>query len=290
MRRQYVGAGLLTLAVALACIFLPARVLSLLDGQRLGQIRTEETQKVVLSAKGQLGLAGKVALLTQEGGSGQVDTILLNRGKNYTMEDMETHVWEELHKLQELGTLPGDMPKLGSMSMDVYFCLNIENGEESMIFWSVTLELYSEETGSLGLGLLLDDETGKIISLATFWSESLWKGDSLIKEVETEEDWKAMAEGWGEYLGCHLVTIERRAGWQGEAGGSDSIAIDGQVSAKEIETLRKKGLSEKEIKEKLGITGEDFFYEAVYRQGTDSRTFTCYLGKENGYFYISLQK
>lgn len=286
MKRTYWLMSILTFCIALGCIFLPPRILTLMNEQKLNQVRTEETQTVTLSAQGQLGFAGKIALLTEKMNTGQANAIQLNGGKNYTFEEMEAHIGEELRKLQELGILSTELPGFNNVSMDIYFYLNIENGNESMILWRITMDFYQEETGSIGLRFLVDDETGKIIGLRTLWMDTPWGEAGLAESLWTEEDCGQLAAAWGEYLGCHLIETEEQSGvWPGERSGG-AAATDEVADVKKLKELQKAGLSEKEIREKLGLEPGLSYAHAIYRQEEDPDTFTYYFGKDNQYFYI----
>lgn len=286
MDREYLIAGAVTLFIAFGCILLPPQALSLMDEQKLNQVRTEQTQEVTLSSAEVLGLAEKITLFTGK----NTNTILLDNGRNYTREEMEVHVWEEMRKLQELGVLSKELPGEAEWyfgELSAVFYLNVENGNESMIQWKVNLNSDDGSSGSMSINLFLDDETGKIIALHAFGvGASFAEFGEDFRVYPKDEEWEDIAEKWGGYLGIAMEEVTQEYGNYYRNEFYD--VMQSTDSDELVEEMKKAGLSAEEIAknlESLGMEPFRTYTRTVYRENEENVVY--YLGRENNGIYLT---
>lgn len=256
--KNYIIAGILLIVLAAASLFLPSSVMHWQDEQRTGKSETEEVQEVVLKEQISMTLSQKLALRNQE----MVNAISLVNGKNYNQDTIGKQMRQEVETLAEKGILLDFSEEtVNIMDAAVYFYVDMEDSERSVMLWEGYVD-----TANYTVELLLDDETGKIVSFTQYGNvKSIYdtepgvdmqimqeKGQAFGSVTVAPELWnmereelEELAGRWGEYLGCQVT--EFRSIWLGEDPG---IRKEVQVRIRELES---KGYSWEEARSKTAM-------------------------------------
>lgn len=250
MKRYLIVGGLLAALIA-AGFFLPPRVMEWQDQRRIGNAETEEVQEVVLKEQASMTLLQRLLLRNREGE--EVDALKLVNGKNYTEDTIGEQVRAEIRTLIELGILKGlDLEDVLSVEASVLFYVDLVDTEKSAMIWSGTVL-----TGNCRLDFELDDESGKIVEISQHYYRNNYReplsvvgdaeneemeGDVVVEkswEISSDDELRAVAEQWGEYLGCTVTDV----GYNLEPyfSGREEEAFQ-----REVEEMMKKGYSEEE--------------------------------------------
>lgn len=241
--RSYATAGLVLLLAAAAGFGVPGLLFTWQDRGRLGHAEAEEAESVVISKQPELTIVEKVKFLSAD----TYHSLALTKGKNYTQGTIEKKVEEELAKLGERGLIPEQFSAaVSALSSEVEFMMDA-SGETSVMVWKGEA-VFGEEGW---LNYALEDETGKVISL-----QGYFYGDTLKKEIaeeaaeepedkakraeEYEKKCMEIAQGWGDYLGCSVATVNisgiysEKADNDAEAYGIDPAVWEGMTKDKEL--------------------------------------------------------
>lgn len=296
---KYFLMGCLFLAVAAASIRLPSDMLDWQDKKRVGQSQTLPAQEVVLSAQEDMSLLEKLNLLISD----NMHVLPMENGKHYTREDVTEKAEEELEKLKELGFLDEvELKWLKFAVPEAAFYLDMENGEHSMMVWNG----YAED-GQWMLDYLLDDETGKVLTLQrkrisnniNIGNAEIYDVDGVRKAyqgdvrlgLDAEEAFRELAEKadkWGEYLGCSLkqvVPVMTGIKYQKE--------LYGEIEER-MQSLEDRGYSWEDayqiVCEEMGIVPSDFYERqsvyALYENDEDFVLFYFCRELDDGSFFI----
>ncbi len=216
--KAYIIAGTGLILAAAAGFGLPWVLLHFGDEQQLGRIEQEEVSPMEITDQPVLTIVEKIRLMKRASSN----SMILEKGRNYSRETIAGKISEELQALADLG-IPG-IPE-GTADADILaepvFMMDVE-GENSFIVWNA--ELYSE---SWSADLSVDDETGKILSLSCYGS----------MDADTDAgSGSAAAENFGEYLSCHVaqVSVSDYAPveyWDSETQASYENEIQNQAEA-----------------------------------------------------------
>ena len=284
--KRYLISGILILLACIGGICLPGWILEWQDRSRMETIEAEATEEVLLTAQTDLTLTEKINLLQKD----DLNDMVLSNGKNYKYDTIEEKMREEVQKLEELEILNLNGQELNYSSAEVHFFIetDVEAEVRTLMLWII-----EAATKEYNLGILLDDETGKILAV----SQEVWnsmevysgknfvdKGygeaaeegasedsgtesvsDAAVKEEEEggepeTSEMEVLAEKWGTYLGCTMTRTYRFP----ESYPQEELA-------KELKALiEEKGLSEKEA--------YDMIYEAwgIPREKLDNRIYAVY--------------
>lgn len=206
--KKYLLIPFLTAAVLAAGLWMPSRILEWQDQKKLGYMMTETAEEVVLTSRAELSIIEKLQLMQKD----QVIS-LPAEGKNYTEETIFDAVSRELETLANLGIISRRMAELYVYDMNelnTLFFMDMDDSSRSMRVWFVN----GSSEVSQGY-ILIDDDTGKILSLSQWEDDSagdLGKEGRELSEQQrkellyTPQELEKTAEKWGEYLGCTLVT------------------------------------------------------------------------------------
>lgn len=206
--KKYLLIPFLTAAVLAAGLWMPSRILEWQDQKKLGYMMTETAEEVVLTSRAELSIIEKLQLMQKD----QVIS-LPAEGKNYTEETIFDAVSRELETLANLGIISRRMAELYVYDMNelnTLFFMDMDDSSRSMRVWFVN----GSNEVSQGY-ILIDDDTGKILSLTQWEDDSagdLGKEGRELSEQQrkellyTPQELEKTAEKWGEYLGCTLVT------------------------------------------------------------------------------------
>lgn len=284
--KRYLISGILILLACIGGICLPGGILEWQDRSRMETIEAEAAEEVLLTAQTDLTLTEKINLLQKD----DLNDMVLSNGKNYKYDTIEEKMREEVQKLEELEILNLNGQELNYSSAEVHFFIetDVEAEVRTLMLWII-----EAATKEYNLGILLDDETGKILAV----SQEVWnsmevysgknfvdKGygeaaeegasedsgtesvsDAAVKEEEEggkpeTSEMEVLAEKWGTYLGCTMTRTYRFP----EIYPQEELA-------KELKALiEEKGLSEKEA--------YDMIYEAwgIPREKPDNRIYAVY--------------
>lgn len=185
---------------------MPSRILEWQDQKRMDHMVTEVADEVLLTPRTDLTVLEKLQLMKK-------DTVISfpAEGKNYTEETILDKVDQELETLEDLGILLKTMtePSVYDMNeLEVLFFVDMDDSSRSMRCWSISG--YNTE-GSIYL--LVDDDTGKILTIYQYMESDLSisdDGEKIVKSKQKEEarydslELEDIAKKWGEYLGCEL--------------------------------------------------------------------------------------
>lgn len=220
--RSCAAAGLVLLLAAAAGFGVPAFLFTWQDRGRLGHAETEEAESVVITKQPELTIIEKVKFLSAD----TYHSLALTKGKNYTQGTIEKKVGEELARLDGGGLLPEQLTsEVSALSSEVEFTMDA-SGETSVMVWKGAAVFENEGW----LDYALEDETGKVISLRGYFY-----GDTMKKEIveeaaeepesaeEYEEKCMEIAQGWGDYLGCSVASVNI-SGIDSEKADSDAEA------------------------------------------------------------------
>ncbi len=251
--KNYIIAGFLLLFLSAASLFLPSYVMEWQDEQRTEKSQVEEVQEVVLKEQVSMTLSEKLKLREQEA----VNALNLVNGKNYNQDTIDEQVRKEIGILAEQGLLLDfDMEPLKVAEAVIYFYVDMEDSERSIMMWEV-----SAETLKYHLVLTMDDETGKILSFSQYgydwdgvFGEAVEQYDAQSSSISISksssdsyigtEELQEMAERWGDYLGCEVT--ESHITWLGERFVSDT-----EEFAMRVENMIVKGYTREEAEMKV---------------------------------------
>ena len=135
--KNYIIAGFLLLFLSAASLFLPSYVMEWQDEQRTEKSQVEEVQEVVLKEQVSMTLSEKLKLREQEA----VNALNLVNGKNYNQDTIDEQVRKEIGILAEQGLLLDfDMEPLKVAEAVIYFYVDMEDSERSIMMWEVSAE------------------------------------------------------------------------------------------------------------------------------------------------------
>lgn len=253
--RAYGTAGTALLLAALFSFGFPALLFRWQDKEREGQIGQEQAARVVITDQPELTIMEKIRLAGRESSY----SMMLEKGKNYSQETIGDKAGQELEELKERGILNETDTEVAACDMSARFIMDVE-GENSLILWEG--QVYTES--GMQFTLLMDDETGKILSLYCFEGIYLDSGGG-----------GQLAYSWGEYLGCHVASVS-------ETEISENSTLDGKAAKefeKEVQMQIEGGIPEAEARAAVsrdwGLSesgfsvracyGDESGWEAVYR-------------------------
>lgn len=238
--QSYAAAGLVLLLAAVVGFGVPVFLFTWQDRGRLGHAEMEEAESVVITKQSELTIIEKVKFLSAD----TYHSLALTKGKNYTQGTIEKKVGEELAKLDEGGLLPEQLTSaVSALSSEVEFTMDA-SGETSVMVWNGAAVF--EDEGWLDYAL--EDETGKVISLRGHFYGDTMKKEIVEEEAESAEEYaeeyeeKCMeiAQGWGDYLGCSVASVNisgtdsEKADNDAEAYGIDPGVWAGMTKDKEL--------------------------------------------------------
>lgn len=213
---RYVMAAVLLGTGIVGSIILPSKILDWGDAQRIEKSQIWQVTEVELTARVNMSITEKINLLM----SSQSSTIGMQNGRYYTQDTIWQQVKEELLELRRLKILEDeDLEHFVLDSKEVFFAMNRQDSEQSMMFWSG-----SGHTDRSYIEWVLDDETGKLLAVGQ-WDkvyvsvdmgsekeEQKKKGTEEnatveIPSVSTETNLADISEKWAGYLGCKIVDV-----------------------------------------------------------------------------------
>ena len=248
------------------------------DDRRLSVVETEEAPEVRITSQTELSMVEKAELFL----SADVNTTVLEKGKNYDVPGSLTKAEEELGTLCEMGVLDETFRTVemteddAEQSADPIFYID-PSGEKSMIIWMLNFQIDTEEDRWL-LKAALDDETGKLLELGIQeWNEDYGNGirsGAAATDSDTataDSDVAERAQKFGSYLG--LTTERVTQNWE----LADAILSDGDRTAydNQVHLYEKKGYTEEDarrlVSEEWGISDRNpdgsRTAQVVYREG-----------------------
>ncbi len=265
----------LILAVfAVGGFMLPSEFMKWQDRQRLKNSETQSGEEVILVPQTDMTLIEKMQLTQKD----SVTTLPMERGKNYDGDSVIPKMQKELQKLSDLGLPDLEEQECFYEIEDILFLVDTRDGTKSMILWNASVV-----ADDFRIGISMDDETGKILSLFYYekrgdTSLSVYGDKSLAIENAIEAvypvDLEDAAKKWGEYLGISLAET------YDTPNPTADIYKDRE---KEIKALMKEGFSEEEATRKvyeawgLEEKNENWLY-AVYE---DESGIMSYLLRKN---------
>lgn len=221
---------LLIVAVLAVGLWVPSEILTWQDQKKLGDVLTEEAEEVVLTRRADLTMIEKLQLLQKD----QVIS-LPAAGKNYNEETILNAVDRELEKLANQGIISRKMAELhvyDTKELEVLFFVDMDDSSRSMRVWLVNG--YNTESHTY---ILLDDDTGKILSLYQHEDASLAVSETEKSEQKdlqrkellyTSQKLEETAVKWGEYLGCTLVSSAVETDMDKNLEKEQEISADGE--------------------------------------------------------------
>ena len=242
--KAYAAAGTVLVLAALFSFGFPGLLFRWQDERLEGQLGQEKAAKVVITEQPELTILEKVHLAGRESSY----FMMLVKGRNYSQETIAEKAGQELAELGERGILNKTEEKVEAHNMSAYFIMDVE-GENSVILWQG--QVYTDNGREFEL--VLDDETGKILSLNCY--------DGMeLKSDEAEN----IAYSWGEYLGCHVASVS-------EEEITENIVSDGKEEKKfenEVQMQMEGGIPETEararVREEWGLSDPGFSVRACY--------------------------
>lgn len=281
--RAYIVAGTCLILAAVAGFGLPWLLLHFEDGRQLGRIEQEEVSRLEISEQPALTIVQKVRLMQRD----STNSMVLEKGRNYTRETIWDKVDEELNTLADAGIpgLPLEMEDTEAngisenmafsgdtvQSMEPVFLMDVE-GENSFIVWQG--QLYTDS--GVFLDLYLDDETGKILSLSCYGGEGADTGSAA-----------GAADSFGSYLGCYVAS-------RNAAEPEETADMSGETKAlylEEVRNLMENGWTEEEayaeVNEKWGLENTGYLAHVTYgdESGMEMQYEISFSG-EGGSLYI----
>lgn len=272
--KQYLITVLLLAVFAVGGFMLPSEFMKWQDQQRLENSETQSGEEVVLVPQTDMTLIEKMQLIQKD----SVTALPMEQGKNYDGDSMISKMKKELQKLSDMG-----LPDLEEQHClyeieEILFLIDIRDGTKSMILWNASVV-----ADDFYIGILIDDETGKILGLTYHErladkSSADYDDKSIAVQQAAGElysmDLKEAAKKWGEYIGISLAET------YDTPNPTADIYKDRE---KEIKALMKEGMSEEEAMHKvyeawgLEEKNENWLY-AVYE---DESGIISYLLRKN---------
>ena len=246
--RAYLIAGFSLILAAAAGFGLPWLLLRFEDGRQTGRVEQEEVSRLEISEQPVLTIVQKVRLMQRD----STNSMILEKGRNYSQETILDKVDEELNTLVDAGIpgLPLEAERIENEAffMEPVFLMDVE-GENSFIVWQG--QLYMES--GVFLGLYLDDETGKILSLSCH-------GVSDTDIGSAEET----VNIFGEYLGCRVATMSSEAAELAHMSEEMRTLYEKEVQSR-IDSGSLQNEAQDQVDEEWGLPELGYTAEARYR-------------------------
>lgn len=201
--------GLIIVLIAFALtlgFWTPSRILEWQDQKRMGHMVTEAADEVLLTPRTDLTMIEKIQLMKKE-----TAISFPAEGKNYTEETILDKVDQELETLDNLGILLKELTKLSTYDIDeleVLFFVDMDDSSRSTRCWSI-----GGHNTEGSIYFLVDDDTGKILTIYQYTESALSISDDGEKIVKSQQEGPSryaslkledIAKKWGEYLDCEL--------------------------------------------------------------------------------------
>lgn len=240
----YIAAGAALLFAALFSFGLPGILFRWQDKKLEGQIGQEKADRVVITEQPELTIVEKVRLACRESSY----SMILEKGRNYDQETIGERAGEELAELGKRGIVNETEPELAAYVMAPQFVMDVE-GEDSVILWEG--QVYTEN--GMEYELLLDDETGRILSLRCY------EGISLESEQQEQ-----LVYSWGDYLGCHVASVrETEIAESSELSWKESEKFENEVQM-QVEDGIPESEARADVSESWGLEKSGFSARICY--------------------------
>lgn len=183
--------GILTMIVM--AVIAPSAISGYQDRKVIDNIMTEPIeQSTIVAQSGNLEVIDCIDFIYHSGVDINAKMIMLDEGNQFTWDTIYDHFIEELDKLEKLGALPRVESDIGDpdriiISPELY--INVNDISQSIIFWNIS---YQDDW--LNIKILMDDESGKIMSLVYETKDPIF----------TELEFQQMIKAFVGYLGLSI--------------------------------------------------------------------------------------
>ncbi len=205
---KYITMTLVTVEIALICLFIPSEISNWQDRQSFGTIHIESAEGIIVERNQQMTMIERLNLyINLQNASNQID---INQGKYIKVEDIPKVCEKELNELEQLGIINTIDFEMNSTPLRVRptFFLSTENPTKSMIVWNVEWIV-----GKHYIILSLDDETGKLLGFMEKTDENIINSDAaaFIKGISqyygvTIDDYSVKSSSFNKKLGIENKT------------------------------------------------------------------------------------
>jgi hypothetical protein len=196
---KYILMTLISLEIALICLFFPSELSKWKDKQMIGSINLDEIEETKIEHNQQMTMLEKLELFANMKNTS--DTIIISQGKYLKVEEIRKVCKREISQLKDMGIIQDFNFEFDTdtITTELNFYISTEEPTKSMIVWTAMI---SNDNGALVINL--DDETGKILSFMQKGSNNR----DIIVNTDITADTENFIHKLSEYYGVNIVSYE----------------------------------------------------------------------------------